>query len=139
MDIGACGAGVCPDGRRVELTIHDASWRGLLALRDAVAHGTRDPHTTVCVDLHEIAWETASTFWLAAIVSAARVARARGCGLEVRSAPAHLCDALARLGLGARQFEPGVLTGGLGTAWCPLGTARCCALGSQAALDGAGQ
>jgi hypothetical protein len=99
-----------PDAHAVVLHVHDASSAGLLAVRRATLACVEVPGTEVRVDLGETAQEGASTFWLAALVALARIARARRCRLVV-TPPAHLAPVLTRLGLeaaqGPRPDDPG--------------------------------
>lgn len=97
-----------PEDRGVDICVLDSTWRGVVAVREAVTTWTGRPGVNLRVDLGRFDPRTASAFWLSALVSFARIARVRGCRLVVVDAPAQLAAGLVRLRLDVVQSDPAV-------------------------------
>jgi hypothetical protein len=90
----------------VDIHVLDATWRGVVGVRDALFTWTTRPGMTLRVDLAGLDTGTASAFWLSALASFTRIARVRGCRLVVGAAPAQLASGFTRLRLAVLQNDP---------------------------------
>ena len=104
------------DERAVVLRVHDSTWRGVRALQRAATAWTDQPGTTLRVDLREVRVPIASAFWLAALASLARIARARKCRVVFVGPPKPLADPLLRMGLEVDQDADPIVQGAAGQA-----------------------
>ena len=91
------------DEHAVALRVHDSTWRGVRALLRAAPPWTEHPGILLRVDLREVSMPAASAFWLAALASLARIARARRCRVVFVGPPRALAEPLLRMGLEVDQ------------------------------------
>jgi hypothetical protein len=91
------------DEHAVVLRVHDSTWRGVRALLRAAPPWTEHPGILLRVDLQEVCMPAASAFWLAALASLARIARARRCRVVFVGPPRALAEPLLRMGLEVDQ------------------------------------